>query len=432
MGKLSKPGIEVPYDLLDTAADAAEMDVDRVGRMLPITLGRGVPRNPQFINHGVIELAGTIFKGMHANGWTTYSGEKHPDVSDKNAFRGDKEYLKLAVKELEEAGVSAGPMNVVTGSQGGQELVTAILQTLHKEEDGEIRFGSTDRTFNRTKDNMADMSAYRLEGIEQDHTTGELNLDDVSNFFATGKSVGTLYLVPWGGNPDGLDIPMDNLIKVLEAAQDSGGKVVLDGAYLRLNFPGVENHDLSKIEGFIKNGTAYLACTATKEGGERGPAYAVGSSDMMSKVLRKLSNQRLSPDYNKQRTHVYATKLGVEDNVKSLLNFRNEEITPALAEQFGSIKSILDASGVPLSADVKTGYNVSILFPRDASEEDAARFFVKLRTYGVVTAGLDAFNVLPHAKNQQKGFRFPFGGYSPEECKIASTIIAKAYEETWG
>lgn len=429
--------IVIPSSVVENIEERTELTRQQIAEKLPINLGRGVP---PFTNEALIDMVDEMYlieQERDNAGFHTYTGRKHEKVSEPNAFRGDRGYIDLAVRILKnEFGLNIQPSQLLTGTSGGQDLVTEILD--YHQLDEQRRMATTNRTFDRTKRHLIRRMESRMEigalAIISANKSGETVLGNAKRHFS-GQRPGALFLVDPGSNPDGETMDREELKEIIDIAHKRGGKVVLDGAYARLHHHEEDQLDLSELQEYFDEGTLSMILTATKEGGRRGPAFAVGSEELMKKLMKLRSDRLLSPNYDLQIKHAIMENITVEDlkelelsHLSSFGKFMDSKIRPHLALNFAIVKSILSTVGMKLSnMNVTHGYNVSVLLPDETSGKNA-EFFAKLRTLGVNSPDLSSFS----NRNNEDGFRIPFGGFSSKECEIFCTLIAQAYKEIYG
>ncbi len=421
----------------------SETGKDRNEMTFPMALGRGVPTET---NEDLILLASLYALRERARVpkvLSTYTGEKHSKAKlDKNAFRGDKKYLEDVAERLEiEFGLDYNVNQIVTGSAGGQELVTSMLELFFLDEEREA-FGSTNLTFNRTK-NYAIRHKRKMVGVEHDEEG--VDLDSLRDFFEKNPK-GVFFLVHEGGNPDGVSNSIDKVDKMADIAKEYGGVILLDASYARLAFSekGVgERYPL--LRRHLTDGTVSIVFSGTKEGKDRGPAFVYGSEERMTKLLAVHSDKGLSPNYAVQRADYMASGLFAEniENARELFqnifgkeldastyrDYLNRNIRPHLSGGFDIVKEKLTAAGIRLSTEkVEHGYNVCVFFPEGCDDDQSAQFFTTLSSLGVGSGNLDVFIV----DKKVHGFRIPFGGYTHDELKIMSPLIVEAHQRVFG
>jgi len=381
---------------------------------------------------------------------------------------------------------------ILTGTQGAQDLTTKLLRYLtHTEKRVPIL---TQLTYDRVLRDMKLELGYDYYPLDQ-VVGGELDygfnlLTGMIDLFRLHKETGgsVMYVVNPGGNPSGWSIAEGTLERACEHASEKNGVIVMDAAYLALYFDQEDKYDIGRFKKNIDNGSLMVVRSATKEGGARGSAYLLGDKDRIKKMLAVKSDKELSPIYEVGAKHVLAETATQEDldeliltmepilknsnrreeaqklldelesdGIMPMERFRQERIRPSLKDSFRNIKSVFQEVGIELSnPDVDHGYNVICKLPHDANDEQLSAFFEKVAMYGVVATDLSNFKVneqlyIDHlvqmkvgmksiglslsadlSEQPYNGFRIPFGGYSPEQCKIIALIIARAYKEIFG
>ncbi|MDA1061185.1 MAG: aminotransferase class I/II-fold pyridoxal phosphate-dependent enzyme, partial [bacterium] len=269
--------------------------------MLPVKLARGVP---PFVNDELIRLAEKRFlHGNEVGAYATYAGDRHEEVPEPNAFRGDAEYIDHVVATLkQEWGLEISPTQLITGTAGGQDMITEILD--HHILDRNRSVATSNRTFDRTNRHI-DRRLRNGQGERRviQRSSDGINVDDMVRFYReanqSGKN-GVFFVVADGSNPDGYTAKIAELAEICDLAHGYNGEVLIDAAYAGLYFDEADKTDYSKLQKYIDEGVLTIVFTSTKEGGKRGAAYAIGGEDLMGKIFKSRCDQRLSPSYEVQ------------------------------------------------------------------------------------------------------------------------------------
>jgi hypothetical protein len=464
-------GICVPEEVILKLEKEVGIVRNAIVASLPVVLSRGVP---PMMNINLVNLARKIFDDLpdyEKIKFYTYTGEKLTGSSDKNSFRGYGPYITHCLKNLREKwGLNfEDDQQIITGTSGGQDLVTSILKNHIGE--GRPHVITAGRTFDRTRKVIDKVLSKREETIKQcgfelpenatsmtgiTETAEGLDLAELQFELEQNGPQSVIFIVSHGSNPSGVTTPIDKLVKICELAQAHESKVVMDAAYIELFFDGKNKESLKPLQEYIDNGTASITFTSTKEGGGRGTAHSVGSQALITQILEEKSNERLSVDYQRQWEQMKAEKLtarelretyGKGNEIETFEEYQQKTLRRFLKASFEAVKGTLtklDVLGVGKlklsNPDVTSGYNVSVLFPRDWRQDKEDEFFRLLKKYGIDSSNLESFTVgeKQHdfrsfsAGRPQRGFRIPSGSFTPAKCEVFSGLIAAAFEKVNG
>lgn len=397
--------------------------------MKNISLGRGVPPN-SLINWPLLQLVDANFSIAYGGGKATYSGNAVD--GDPNAFRGDAQYIEYVLQTWrDEHDVDLSVKNILVGSNGGEDLTTHLLDLFH----GRTAFCSPGLTFNRVPEHLVTYWGDDFEPIQE--TSMGFDLDKFTHLAKLHSADSLCFYIVWpGANPSGITYPIQNLLEICLLFQKNGWRIILDAAYWSLahNEDDVIT-DFEEFEEFIKDGTLFIIRSSTKEGGSRGAAYILGEENILKRLLSRFSNRRLSPIYDLQLKQLMLETcpqqliqwLGKGKEILTSQQFLELVIRPQLKSCFEVIYSILTPAGVEIfGGKVTHGYNCSVLLPKKTSKPDSIVFFENLMHNGVISGDLTPFVV---GYFNREGFRFPFGGYSVDECRKASEIVVATFKQ---
>lgn len=410
--------VTVPREVLQDLGDLHGVSREEVLEVLekgPLSIGRGSP--PKSLeNSDLLNLVKHRFLDRFPVGFPTYKGRSHPEAPEANAFRGDLEYLDLARTILkEEWGLDADIDQLFSGN-GGQALVTALMEAVHSD-----AFASTELTFDRTKRNMEKIS--RRTGFSIPQNAEGLDMNRVKEFFNWHED-GTLFLVSTG-NPDGVTLSVEQLKDVCELATHYGnGQVILDASYIRLYFDESSKESLAPLQPYL-NSCLSVVFSHTKEGGQRGAAFAVGPKYLIARALAGLNDRDLSPVYQLQVEHTMMEQAqNLPEGVLGFQEFLAERLRPRIKASWESVeKGFAESDLLQLSADVTHGYNVAVHL-NDRVERDA--FFKVMAEMGVQSGDLSNFLISNNRTLGERGFRLPFGALSPVQSAFVTAVAKDA------
>lgn len=456
----------MPGELVDEAVEKTGLSRKEICEER--NLGRGVPHDEN-INHLAIKASQLAYLVLYPNGHPKYNSGKKGVETDPNAFRGDEQYLDLIVTNLSgNWDLDIDKDQILTGTQGGQDLSTRAHEYFINAEKRKpilprLTYDRAIKDLTSKTEDVQYASPINItkDGIDLNQFESALKAHESSNgsFFP---------VVNLGGNPDGNSIPIDNMVEALKLCRKYNGVIMGDEAYANLFYDEEYRTLMTPLKEFVDSGHFTFVRTATKEGGDRGPAYMIGSKERMAKMLNHKSHQTLSPIYRLQLEHVLAetyTREGfmryaglVEDALKASIevanpedrtdaerllvklkaqgivpmeHFRQIQVRPFLKEGFEALKAELDEGGIELTnPHVTHGYNDIVKAPEDATDEQEAAILKQLGIFRTKSKNIDHFRV--GDQKLIRGLRVPTGGFSPKQNRINGIVIKYAFKEVLG
>ena len=425
---LGKDGkVSIQRETVDELIDRSGLSFEKIKEfLLPILkIDRGDPHK-DFISYFQIYLARIKNVFSSPKGYGTYQAPQ-PVPGDPNTLRGLNIYIQAILEKMKiKYGLDLTPQNIVTSSNGGFLLENLTLDHLRS---SGYNVGFANPTYNRAQEREKEMSIGRkgkMPSAIKEKADG-IDLDEAEDFFKRKfpeRRKAVLYLVPWGGNPNGSQTSSEKMVKLCQLAETHGGIIMADGAYMELYFNEKDRADLKAVEKYIKGGQLIIMNTATKEA-DRGSAFLMGSEELMGKILKFGSNTLIAPIYRIQGAHTYYYKSPKYEK------FLAEKIRPGLRQRFSNHKNIImEEGGMEFSnPDVVCGYNLEALLPKDANIEQIQQFFQTLLKLAI---RIQSSKMFYGDENGNEGIRIPFGGFSAQENIVIAILVKKAYQKVFG
>ena len=400
----------IPPKIIEEILSKTSWSRQELKNKFPINLGRGIPHK-NLINYQEIIKSHHAYWKQYPTGFPTYKALPIFSTNDPNTFRGFAPFVSLIVKKMKtDFNLIITEKNIITGSNGGFELINFAFDILRS---SGYEIGFTNPTFNRGQERILTLTKNSFFKIKETAKGVDLNL--ANQFFKNSKKA--LYLVPWGGNPNGSQMSDNDFLQLCQIAQKNNGKIIADGAYLNLYFNEKDKPQLAKFKEFILNGTLILMMTATKEGGSRGPAFLLTAEN--SKIFNLAFNTRLSVIYDAQGQFLnYYQSNKYNDFLKKI-------IRPQLKNCFNSLQKIFNKKVKLSNENVQAGYNVEVILPVSSKSIKAEKFYKKLSTFNINTKDSRPF----YGKLEKSSFRIPFGGFSVKENILIAMLIRQAHKE---